>query len=156
MRIIDLNFLFGILHGIVHMQDKLFENVGWKSCFYAKAHLLNAWRCCPFLDIPAVLDRFEAHGVPLCLEKKIEILPGTDPETFMEITTSGEAPEEAHLSIKAAILFSAIATAIGVPGWLNLTDDVNRSFYTELIDAGNRAREAQMLRNERRNLKMSR
>src|SRR6202035_3763799 len=114
-EIIDLNFLFNILNGVVHIQELLQQEVGWAEPIFAKARLLNVWRSCPFLDVGTVLDLFENHGIPICLDRKVEILPGTDPETFIEIPYLGDLDTEvARVTGKATILFMIVLRAFGI------------------------------------------
>ncbi len=150
-KITDLNFLFTVLNGIIHIQETLQQELGWDEAIYAKARLLNVWRTCPFLDIDLVLNLFETHGIPMCLDKRIEIFAGADPGTFFEIPTFEDVETDAgRVGAKAMILFTPIARAFGVPSWLEFGADPDGAFVTELLGAANRGLEAQRRRNDRK------
>ena len=150
-RVVDLNLLFNILLGVVNIQERLSVRAGWTGSLYVKARLLNVWRTCPFIDIDAVLDQFEAHGVPMCLDGVVTAFPGSGPETFFEVepydTVQGGA--ETRIMLKALSIFRPIARALGTPEWLDMDRDQDggaRFFHTELLHAGIRGVEAQRRR----------
>jgi hypothetical protein len=149
-RIVDLNFLFSGLAGVMNIQDRLSAKAGWRGSLYAKARLLHVWRTCPFIDLDVILDEFEAHGVPMCLNSDIEVWPGSGPETFFEIPSYDNEPAEARVMFKTVAVFTLIARAFGLPGWLDLTHHrEGHDYYSELFQAGMRAAEAQRRRRER-------
>jgi len=93
-KIMDLNFLFSTLAGVMNIQDRLSTKAGWTGSLYAKARLLHVWRMCPFIDLDVILDEFEAHGVPMCLHSNIEIWPGSGPETFLRSNRTRMNPQK--------------------------------------------------------------
>jgi hypothetical protein len=149
-EIVDLNFLFTALAGVMNIQDRLSAKAGWTGSLYGKARLLHVWRTCPYLDVDVILDEFEAHGVPMCLNSDIEVWPGSDPETFFEIPSYENEDVEARLMLKTLAVFAPIARAFGIPGWLDLSDNgKGRYYHVELYQAAGRATEAQRRRRER-------
>ena len=148
--ILDLNFLFSLLIGVVRIQQRFCDTVGWKGPWFVKGKLLNVWRTSPFLDVGVVLDQFRAHGVPMCLNKKVTILPGSDPESFFEINAFDDYDNpELRISMKALGIFKLIAQAFGLPGWLQINREEDGEFYIKLTEASQRAKEAQERRNKR-------
>jgi hypothetical protein len=152
VTILDLNFLFNLLVGVVRIQQRFCEKAGWTEPWFIKARLLNVWRTSPFIDLDVVIDLLETHGIPMCLNKNVTIPAGFDPESFMSIETFDEIENpEVRSMVKAAIIFSLIAKALGIPGWLEPgTKGEGWFFHTELLQVGNRATEAQKQRNERK------
>lgn len=141
-RVVDLNMIFNVLCGVVETQNRLLKRAGWTHRYAAKAQLLNVWRVVPFLDIPAVLDDFEVHGIPVCLEENVTSFTGTGPDTFHLI----DAFEGANTDIDQVIfdsisLFQLIAQAFGVPGWIDVDPERETStdYSVELQKAGRRA-----------------
>jgi hypothetical protein len=144
-RIVDLNLLFNLLVGVVEIQRRLLARAGWTRPFYVKAKLLNVWRTAPFLDIAAVLERFETFGLPMCLDQNVTSPPGTAPETFNEVSAFDDVKDEfARVLLQALTLFAPIARAWGLPGHL---DDVSPPYFTQLQQAGVRALKVQDRRN---------
>ena len=114
IKILELNFLFSLLVGVVRIQQRLCDKANWIGPWYAKGRLLNVWRASPFIDIGAIIDGFQTHGIPMCLSNKVTVPPGFDPETFYEIESFSdiELPETRILA-KAYSIFSLIAGAFG-------------------------------------------
>ena len=147
-KVTDLNYLFNTLSAIVEVNRSLLAASGWTDSFFAKARLLNVWRTVPFIDDAQVLDRFDLMGTPMCLESKVTAPPGWDPESFAEVRTFEEAPNEsARILLQAWSIFDPIAQAYGIPSWID-NPDTDRLYLQDLQAAGHRAMEAQRLRNE--------
>jgi len=150
-RILDLNYLFNVLIGVVEIQRRLLKRAGWNDPYFCKARLLNVWRMCPFLDVPAVLVRFREHGIPMCLNSVVTSPAGTDPGTFLEVPTFAQGPEELEeyhrVILQAIMIFGPIARAFGVPDWLdrNLATD-EPAYHEDLQQAGRRAIKVQEAR----------
>lgn len=150
-RIVDLNWLFNLLIGIVETQRRLLAKASWTHGYFFKVQLLNFWRTTPFVDIPVVLDSFDAHGVPMCLDEKVTIPRGTGPDTFLEISNQDDINDEAaRVYCQSMIMFAPIARAFGVPAWLDEGPGAEGlSYLHALHEAGRRAMDVQRLRNER-------
>jgi len=150
-RVVDLNYLFNLLIGVVEIQRRLLGKAGWAHSYFAKARLLNVWRTVPFLDVPPVLDRFEKHGIPMCLDGQVTTPGGHDPETFVEIDQLEDIElDHARVILQSLALFAPIARAYGVPSWIeHNASNLAEPYYDELQRAGYRAMEVQRLRNER-------
>lgn len=149
--ILDLNFLYSIFVVIANIQERLAETESWKGPFFAKARLLNVWRTCPFIDVDAVLDVYEQHGIPMCIDRNMTILPSADPDTFFEVESHlGQENAVARAHVRALTLFNPVATALGVPGWINFDGEKEELFFpTELQNACDRAVKVQENRNKR-------
>lgn len=151
--IVDLNYLFNLLIGIVEINRRILTRAGWNNGFFAKARLLNVWRTIPFVDVPLGLDDFEAHGIPLCLNRAVTSPPGTDPDTFSEIGQFDHIENEgARVLLQAIALFTPVAQAYGLPAWIDSDpdDDTTPWYYDELQNAGRRSMEAQRIWNEQK------
>lgn len=142
-QIIDLNLLFNLLTGIVERQEQLMAAAGWQGEWYFKVRLLNVWRTIPFLDVPIVLDEFEAHGIPLCLDETVTVLDGSDPETLLRVDRrlDIESPH-ARVLLQALALFEPIASAWGISAWMPVGED-QPAYYQQLQLAGARALKVQ-------------
>ena len=115
-RVVDLNYLFNVLIGVVEIQRRLTAKATWIHGFFAKAKLLNAWRTTPFIDVPAILDSFETFGLPMCLNASVTSPRGTDPDTFVEVPEYTQLESEsARILVQAFTIFSPIARAFGIP-----------------------------------------
>lgn len=145
-KILDLNFMFNLLVGVVRIQQRVCDRVNWAGSWFVKMQLLNVWRSSPFLDSSDALDGFEKYGVPMCLDERMTIPPGSDPETFAEIVPTGAPNPEGEVYSRATRMFVLAARALGLPSW----DSENSERYVEeLMTVGNRATVAQGLRNRR-------
>ena len=136
---------------MVNIQDRLSATAALEGSLWFKAQILNVWRACPFIDLDIVLDEFETHGAPLCLNERVEVMPGSSPETFLEVPTYDEFEHaESRVLSKALMIFEPIARALGVPGWISAHErDPERFFPNELLQAGLRAMEVQRHQAER-------
>ena len=150
-HVVDVNFLFRVLVGVVELQDNLMRAGNWTGNYYAKAQLLNAWRTIPFLDIPSVLDEFDSHGVPMCLNNCVTSPAGTAPETFVEIALPSSITDDQGRSFFSAhLLFEPIALALGIPSLFDThTSEQHSELGVELYRAGLRAMSAQTIRNSK-------
>jgi hypothetical protein len=152
VTLVDLNLLFYLLLGVTKIQNRLCKEANWKGGWLMKARLLNVWRTTPFLDISDALDRYEKYGIPMCLENDVAVPPGSDPETFGEISSFDHVDlEEARCVLRAQVMFGIIGNAFGIPpNLIPYEENGDRTLYGELCSVGNRAIEAQRIRNTRR------
>jgi Putative DNA-binding domain len=151
--IIDLNFIFAALVGAMHIQSRLSETVSDCGSLFVKCQLMNVWRTRPFLDVDQVVSYQLENGVPVCLSSDVFAPSGTDPEDFRAIPEFDDIKEvKIRKFFQAMYAFQPIAAAFGIEtGLEEMTESgVGSHIYLELIDAANRASEAQRLRNERR------
>lgn len=149
-RIIDLNLLLYVIIGAFRINNSLCAIAGWKEPLFAKVRMSGVWRTCPFLDVPHTLDCIEEHGLPMCLDDEVFVSPGTDPWSFIEIPPYLDTEGDARVYLEAFRLFVPIAEAFGIPGWHSkegLGDETG--FMADLLAAGNRAIEAQRMRNNK-------
>lgn len=136
--------------GVVAIQRRLTAKSGWINGYYIKARLLNFWRITPFVDVPAVLDSFDKHGLPMCLDGEVTSPPGTGPDTFLEVLDAPEVEmENVQVMIQTLRLFAPIARAFGLPAWIDHEPSSDTPYYEALQQAGGRAMDVQRRRNER-------
>jgi hypothetical protein len=152
-KVIDLNYLFSVLIGIVDIYTRLLNTANCNKNFYVKAKILNAWRTTPFLDIPLVLDRFDANCPPMCFDSVIISPSGYDPDSFVDINKNlSEASEEVLITVKAQLIFTFVAGALGIPVWIDCAQDGDGPIYSTLLfEAGSRSIASQRLRNASQN-----
>lgn len=149
-RVVDLNYIFNLLIGVIEIQDRILKRANWNHSYFYKAQLLNMWRTVPFLDIPAVLDDFEKFGVPICHNSTVISPSGQQPETFIEIRQHSPQEDPVRIMLQTMALFAPIARALGVPAWIERDADGSElAYFQELQICGQRAMESQRLRNER-------
>lgn len=142
-RVVDLNFVFSLLVGVVEIQRRLLAEANWTKPYFVKARLLNVWRTVPFLDVDAVLEGFEADGLPVCLDDVVTAPSGTDPETFQKVSQMAEVKgEEARILLQALVMFAPIARAWGLP--LQLERQMEPPLFQRLQEAGSRATAVQV------------
>jgi hypothetical protein len=99
--------------------------------------------------VKAVLDGFEAHGVPLCLDGVVTSPAGSSPNSFASVGSAIPTDDEhAKVILDALSLFAPIAIAYGIPVWINPCEN-EPAYFSELQLAGQRAMEAQRLRRQR-------
>lgn len=141
IRVVDLNFLFNILMGIAGIQRRLCSLAGWSEAYHMKVKLLNTWRTIPFVDVPAILERYEKNGPPMCLDSVVSMPCGTDPEDFVEVSTFSEFDDEPARDFgQAFAMFASIALAFGIPPWLSDEEESSADPYHEALQtAGRRA-----------------
>jgi len=150
-RVTDMNYVLSALVGAINLQERLQSKANWAGSTFAKIHILNALRFSPFVDVESVVDDFEQFGVPVCLENKIEILPGGDPDSFFEIPKHEDmTPPERRVFTRAWRLFHEIALAFGIPSWIENPNNKEGSYLGQIFDAALRATEHQRLRSERK------
>lgn len=147
-RVVDLNFVFNALIGIVEIYDRFLEKAGWSANYFAKSRLLNVWRTVPYLDIPVIIDGFEKHGTPMCLNEQVTAPTGDDPESFAEINRFKHTDDRvARVILQAIGLFAPIARAYGLPAWIDEDPESEKPpYFADLQFAGRRAMEVQRLR----------
>lgn len=155
VRVIDLNFLFMTLLGVVNIQEKLANLAGWKDSYWFSAQLVNVAGTVPFLDVSSIIDELEKNNVPVGFRNTIEIFPGHRPESFIEIGQGGDGvADDVRVALKAITMFTTIVRSLGLPEWFlngkdSLIDDyVN--YYLALHDAGIRAQTVQANRINKR------
>lgn len=136
-RVVDLNIVFNLLVGLVETQRRILRHAGWKKPFYAKIRLLNTWRTLPFLDIEGVLDEFDQHGIPMCLDGTATFPVGSDPDSVVPISTFENADEPYRIILQAMEIFQLIARPLGLP--LDISARADRAYVALLYDAGSRA-----------------
>ncbi len=137
-RIVDLNLLFDLLTGVIEIQRRLHGKAGWNNEFFVKAKLLNVWRTCPFVDVARILDGFETHGVPMCLNQNLTSPSGTSPDTFFPIGEyDGSDDQVSQIVYQACMAFVPIAQAFGIPAYFE--SDNGEPLYRDLLDAASRA-----------------
>lgn len=151
--IVDLNFVFGSLLGVMHIQSLLNQEANFAGSIFLKAELVNVWRLNPFLDSEAVIRHQEEHGVPMCMYGRLFAPPGKDPESFVEIPELENMEESRTRKLwRAIIAFESIAHAFGIETG---SDTAGRSdaemqlIHFELFGAAERATVAQDRRNKR-------
>lgn len=147
-KIVDLNFIFNAMMGIIESQRALQEEAGWPLNFHIKIKLLNVWRTIPFLDVDYFIRHLRENGLPVCLTSKSISPPGHHPDTFRHVTSDhGDLPKDASVTLQTMSCFLPIAEAFGFPmTHLVKRDygaaDVNgepENFFVKLTDAGIRA-----------------
>jgi len=149
LRIVDLNYLFNILIGVVEIQERLSNLVGWSESYFLKVKLLNSWRTVPYVDIPVVLERFQKQGLPMCLDSIVSRPDGTGPNDYVEIFRHNEIENPNYRTlIQALLMFSPLALSYGIPFLIREDDEGTvRLYYDELQEAGCRAVDVQQRRN---------
>jgi hypothetical protein len=85
-RLVDVNFLFRIIFGVVELQNAILTKAGWTEGYHMKARVLNAWRTIPFLDTAYFIKDCKVGGLPLCLKSIVTAPGGTDPDSFVDLT----------------------------------------------------------------------
>lgn len=144
--VIDLNILLLLLFALGRKQVALAEAFGWTGPVFAKVQLHGVWRTMPFLDAPHVLDEFEQHGIALTLRDEIRLHRGKEQSSYIELAPA--TGNEIDPFTLGTMLFLHIAAALGVSSKLGIEDDDSRltDGMLDLMEAGNRALEAQKLR----------
>lgn len=159
-RIVDLNFMMGLLISTVSKYQRLLQLANAKEEFYFKARVLNAWRILPFIDVETVLGEFKANGLPMIMDSTVTVPIGDTPGSFARIpeqeTKGSEYNEKATSIVQAFLMFTQIASAFGVP--LLAQDETKADDtmkwpwmipYSELTATGVRAMTVQRNRNKR-------
>lgn len=152
-KVVDLNFIFASLIGVMHIYSLLGREAGFSGPLFIKAELIGLWRTSPFLDAPSVIAHQAEHGVPMCLKEQQFVPPGTQPDTFVEIPEllQFERADERKLW-RAILAFDAIAHAFGIETGSETAgkpDKESTMIHQELFSAATRAMTAQDRRNER-------
>lgn len=150
-RVVDINYLFNILMGVAETQERLCKLANWPESYFLKVKLLNSWRTVPFIDIQEVLDRFEKHGPPMCLDSVTAVPRQTGPSKYIEILRYDNVEShEAKILLQALHMFMPLALSYGIPNWLPYDEVANEvPYYQALQEAGRRAIEVQKKRNSR-------
>jgi len=148
-RLVDLNFLFNILIGVIEIQDRLLALGGWSEAYHFRTRLLGAWRTVPFLDVPAVMERFKNYGVPMCLDRVASFPLRSTPQNMLTISRHRDVENPiARVMLQTLELFAPLALSYGIPSWLDRESAEGvKPYYQELMEAGNKARANQGFRN---------
>ena len=150
-RIADLNLLIVLLISVVSKYQRLLKLADAEGEFYFKARVLNAWRIVPFIDVETVLEKFEAYGLPMIMDRTATVPTGNTPESFLpieEVKIEGtEYNEQVAGMIQALLMFWEIARAFGVSIFAKEETDTGPGPrlipYSELRSAGERAQTVQ-------------
>ena len=156
-RIADLNFVLGVLLGVVAKYRRLLRLIGPDSEFYFKVRVLNVARLLPFIDIGEVVDEYEKHGLPIAIDSDVTYPIGDDPESFRFMDeqvledVESVSDEEASSQMQALLIFAAVSHALGV-GIVRETESgqYRNVGSSEWAGVGARAMEVQRRRNRRR------
>lgn len=151
VRVMDLNYLFNIMSGIVDKLEALFGVANCNGEFYAKFKLLNVSRYTPFVDVTSILDKFERHGPPMCLDSIVIAPDGMHPNTFTRVSYQNKMDDARFdILIKAFILFMPIAKSFGVAIAMDELADHSDDYVIALQAAGLRAVENHEFNRKRR------
>jgi hypothetical protein len=132
-RIVDLNMIYNLLIAIVELQRRILARADWSKPYYVKARLLNVWRTVPYLDIPEVLDQFNDHGLPMCMDSAVTSPLGREPDSFAEIPLLNDLDDADKIIWQAMAIFSHVVHPWGVP---MLLDEDPGKFLKSLAAAG--------------------
>lgn len=151
-RVVDLNFLYNILTGVVEIQEKFMAAANHTGPYYFKVQMLNAWRTTAFIDSPDIISEFEKHGIPMCFNENTISPRGTDPDSFAEMDITEHADDErVNIMLQALKIFAHAAFNFGIPAWLDIPDDDKSTPYLlQLQQAGMKALKVQKIRNEQK------
>ena len=149
LRIVDLNFLFNILLGVVEIQERLCRLADWTGSYFFKIKLLNFWRTIPYIDVPEIMERFRLYGPPMCLDSISSFPSGTGPENYIEVKRYNSLETDIHrFLIQAITMFSSVAILFGIPNWFSYDQGSDVTpFHQSLYEAGIRALEKQRIKN---------
>jgi hypothetical protein len=143
INVIDLNFLFTSLVGLMNIQERINGLLGWSGSVSYKFELRNVARSCPFLDVPRVIDEFEKFGAPLVLRRNVELVSGYRPSSFLELKIDESDGLQAGV-LKAAVVFSYLSAAFGLRNWYESPEaGADDMYFGELVSAAKRATDAQ-------------
>lgn len=154
-RIADLNFMMSALIGVVSKYRHLLRLAGAEGEFYCKARALNVWRVLPFIDIKAILEEFQKHGLPISIDSTLTVPTGVEPESFLRIDEpvieANSYSEQITSSVQAGVIFAGISMAFGILIFIkgeSENEDLMIS-YDELRATADRAMIVQQNRNQR-------
>jgi hypothetical protein len=138
IRVVDLNFLFGVLFAVAETQERICKLANYRDGYSFRLKLLNAWRTIPFVDVPQVFDQFEKRGVPMCLDSKVSLPSAVGPDSFVSFTSNADVNDIA--SVGGQFMFHAACMLYGIPGWVD-HDEVQGgpTYFDSLVEAGGRA-----------------
>ena len=153
LRIVDLNYLFGVLIGVAEIQERLCNLAGWTESYFLRVKLLNAWRTIPYIDIPEVLERYERHGLPMCLDSIVSFPYITGPDNYIKISRHEDIGNAtARIFLQSLLMFFPLALSYGIPSWIPPDEkDFVPMYHRALQEACRRAQDVQKLRNRRLN-----
>jgi len=140
VSIIDMNFLFPALGGLVAKYRDLMRLSGKEVSFYAKVVLLNAWRHVPFLDDKDYMRQIENDGSPMVM-KDLGISPtGSGAGSFLKIPGYWDDEKINELTKLAMPAFAITRMVLELMGVDVFFDDERDAIDIEnLLDAGKRA-----------------
>ncbi|MBF4554844.1 ATP-binding protein [Pseudomonas sp. p50] len=122
-HIVDLNYVYNVLMGIVEAQRALQKLAGWPLEFHLKIKLLNVWRTIPFLDIEYIINYIRRHGIPMCLTRSTTSPIGHHPNTFKYIKDHADGDDHSKAILQTLTSFIPIAQAYGLPLTQMLLDE---------------------------------
>lgn len=115
-RLLDLNFLPFVVHGLLHRYRVLLDAGGVTGDFVVKARIDETWRCVPFLDVAEHAKSVSTHSVPVVQHSSVFAPPGvhtTLPLSRARRTTS-KTDDDDRL-VDTLLVFQLVATSLGVP-----------------------------------------
>jgi hypothetical protein len=147
-RIVDLNILYNLITGICETKRAILSRANWTQGFSVKAIILNGWRTVPFLDMPIVIDEFEACGIPMLMSERVVTPPRAHPDAFIEVPEYGDIESlGVRYALQALAMVRPVFEAYGIPSWLPHTPaESGTRFITELLEIGPTALRVQAAR----------
>ena len=154
-QIADLNFMMHVITATLKQYRSLLKLTEAEGHFHFKVRALNVWRLLAFLDIDAVMEAYEEHGLPILMDSIVTYPDGEEPESFQRVAASFEglrekleseaSREEATMLVQSQLVCAYIAQALGVPIIKQGEADGETEIvpFDDLIDAGMRAGKVQ-------------
>ena len=142
MKVLDLNLVLNFAALILRRHRILVSQANVKGPFYIKAHIENAWRTTPFVDLPQYLAHVLQFGFPVVQENDIFVPGGPLIESFVVSPELDTLPPEPELVVhKGAVEITLeIFMALGIPG------EVIAQSSNEVHELAPRGLEAQRVR----------
>ena len=154
-RVTDLNFLMDLLLDFAAKYRSLLELANAeKPDFYFKARILNVWRFLPFVDVEGVIDKYEQHGRPICMDSTVTYPPGHGPDSFRLLPARKNDADVNRNAVpdvlQALLMFTWIGQSLGIPTLVKEEVPGREPLAgVDMLDAGKRAREVQRRRIKR-------
>ena len=134
--VIDLNVLFPCLLGLTAAWRRLLRKANCELSFYAKMRVVCAPGTIPFLDDPCVLGHYEAYGMPIWMETRALVPPGTDADSFINVPGYTEfASEVQALIAQVGEILVPLFASLGLPMYWDQREG-RKNFLHALYDAG--------------------
>lgn len=110
-RVLDLNLVPFVIHGVLVRYRTLLAEGGIEDPFFVKVRVDDSWRTIPFIDLNAFVDAVASLGVPLVQDSGFYAPPG---DSLVKLEPRSVPFDETDLLVDTITVAKEVAAGLGV------------------------------------------